>query len=74
MIVMKIFMIGLNAEQGERIYMKYSVYVRNQKEGPSCYYRVIQYLNKMDKDLQKKVMVHNIMNHNLLLQIFIHFI
>ena len=28
MIVMKIFMIGLNAEQGERIYMKYSVYVR----------------------------------------------
>ncbi len=62
MIVMKIFMIGLNAEQGERIYMKYSVYVRNQKEGPSCYYRVIQYLNKMDKDLQKKVMVHNIMS------------
>lgn len=42
--------------------MKYSVYVRNEKEGPSCYYRVMQYLQEMDEDVQEKTMVHNSMS------------
>jgi glycosyltransferase involved in cell wall biosynthesis len=28
-----------------------SVYVRNDVEGPSCYYRIIQYMNKINKNI-----------------------
>lgn len=42
--------------------MKYSIYVRNEKEGPSCYYRIMQYLKNMDEDIQEKTEVHSIMS------------
>lgn len=42
--------------------MKYSVYVRNEQEGPSCYYRVMQYLQHMDDTTKNHTQVHSVMS------------